>query len=153
MELERERASERERDRDETKEIEKRRRDKAHLHLLPMASPCHWTSKRPLVLAERFSGFTSSPGIQRGIKERERERERDETKEIEKRGRDKGTSSPSSHGVCPLHVVLFMFYSAFSLDSRPLHVFTFLGISRGRRPTKPLTRCFPWPSESITGSV
>ena len=84
---------------------------------------------------------------------RERERERDETKEIEKRGRDKATSSPSSHGVCPLHVVLFMFYRAFSLDSRPLHVFTFLGISRGRRPTKPLTRCFPWPSESTTGFV
>ena len=141
---------ERERDRDETKEIEKRGRDKAHLHLLPVASPFQWTSKRPLVLAERFSGFTSSPRIPRGIREkresereRKRERERGETREIEKRGRDKVAYSPSSHGVCPLHVVLFTSCQAFSLDSSPLHVFTFLGIPRGRRPTKPLTWRFP----------
>ena len=70
-------------------------------------------------------------------RERERERERDETKEIEKRGRDKEASSPSSHGVCPLHVILFMSCRAFSLDSHPLHIFTFLRIPHGRRPTKP----------------
>ena len=116
-----------------------------------------WTSKRPLVLVDSFSNFTSSSGILHGIRERERasEREREwvETKEIEKRERDKATSSPSSHGVCPLHVVLFTSCRVFYLDSRPLHVFTFLGIPCGRRPTKPLTRHFPWPSESTTGSV
>ena len=70
-------------------------------------------------------------------RERERERERDETKEIEKRGRDKAASSPSSRGVSlPMDFQAFSSRRAFHVLTEHLpwlHVFTFLRIPHGIR--------------------